>query len=61
MFRPAVRAAASATGDLRIGMCVTLTITHLQPHTTYYYSIAARDNVTARPGPRSRTVHATTR
>lgn len=34
---------------------VTLTITDLQPHTTYYYAAAARDNVSGRLGPRSPT------
>jgi alpha-tubulin suppressor-like RCC1 family protein len=59
--RPAARPATSAAGELEIGMCASLVITHLKPHATYYYSIAARDNITTRPGPRSRTVHARTR
>ncbi len=45
----------------RVGAKITLTITGLRPHTTYYYAIAARDNVSARGGPRSQTVRATTR
>jgi alpha-tubulin suppressor-like RCC1 family protein len=61
MFRHAARPFASTAGQLQIGMCVSLIITNLKPHTTYHYSIAARDNVTLRPGPRSRTVHATTK
>ncbi len=38
-----------------IGARITLTITHLTPHSTYYYAITARDNVSGRPGPRSPT------
>ncbi len=45
----------------RIGEKVTLTITGLRPRTTYYYTIAARDNVSGRLGPRSRVVSARTR
>jgi len=44
----------------RVGAKVTLTVTGLHPNTTYYYVIAARDNVSSRLGPRSRTVKATT-
>ena len=40
----------------QVGGNITLTITNLRPHTTYYYAIAALDNVTARPGPHSQTV-----
>jgi len=43
-----------------IGDKVTLTVTDLRPHTTYYYAIAARDNITAKQGPRSQTVTART-
>ncbi len=39
---------------------VTLTITNLRPNTTYYYAIAALDNVTGRTGPRSQAVKAKT-
>ena len=39
-----------------IGTRIKLTISHLHPHRTYYYTIAARDNVTGRLGPRSRTI-----
>jgi hypothetical protein len=35
---------------------ITLTIIHLRPNTTYYFAIAALDNVTGRPGPRSHAV-----
>ncbi len=38
-----------------LGTKIKLTITHLRPHTPYYYAIAARDNVSGRLGPRSRT------
>jgi len=41
---------------LRIGATVTLKITDLDPGRTYYYAIAARDNVSRRPGPRSETI-----
>jgi len=44
-----------------IGARITLTITHLRPHTTYYYAIAARDNVSGRPGPRTPTAQIRTR
>jgi alpha-tubulin suppressor-like RCC1 family protein len=44
-----------------IGTKVKLTITHLLPHTTYYYAIAARDNVTGTLGPRSISVATKTR
>ena len=39
-----------------VGTMIDFTITHLAPRTTYYYAIAALDNVTARPGPRSGTI-----
>lgn len=40
---------------------VRLRITDLRPRTTYYYVVAARDNVSGRLGPRSRAVRARTR
>ena len=40
---------------------ITINVTNLQPDTTYYYAIAARDNVTARLGPRTPAVAAKTR
>jgi alpha-tubulin suppressor-like RCC1 family protein len=40
---------------------ITLVVTHLHAHATYYYAIAARDNVSGRVGPRSPSAHATTR
>lgn len=45
----------------RVGANITLTITGLRPHTTYFYAVAARDNLSARIGPRSQTVKASTR
>jgi hypothetical protein len=39
---------------------ITLNVTNLQPGTTYYYAVAARDNVTGRPGPRTPAVRAKT-
>jgi len=45
----------------RVGERITLTVTGLRPRTTYYYAIAARDNVSGRLGPRSRVVRARTR
>lgn len=37
---------------------LTLQITHLRRRGVYYYAIAARDNVSGRTGPRSRTIRA---
>ena len=59
-------AAALCRGDCRftvatVGSTISLTVTALQPHTRYYYSVAALDNVTGRPGPRSGTVKVKTR
>jgi hypothetical protein len=45
----------------RVGELNKLTIADLRPRTTYYYAIAARDNVSGRLGPRSRTVSTKTR
>ncbi len=44
-----------------VGTRVILTITHLRPHSTYYYAIVARDNVSGRLGPRSPTAAIRTR
>ena len=44
----------------RIGTRITLTINGLRRHTSYYYAVAARDDVTGRPGPRSGAVRART-
>ena len=43
-----------------VGEKIKLTITHLLPHSTYYYAVAARDNVSGRLGPRSRTIETRT-
>ena len=40
----------------RLDATVTLTITNLRRNRVYYYAIAALDNVSARIGPRSRTI-----
>jgi alpha-tubulin suppressor-like RCC1 family protein len=40
---------------------ITLQVTQLRRNTTYYYAVVARDNVSHRPGPRSKTVSARTR
>ncbi len=44
-----------------VGGTVTLTVEDLRPHTTYHYAVSARDNVSRRPGPRSRSASARTR
>ena len=44
-----------------VGATVTLNVTRLRPRTTYYYAIAARDNVSGRLGPLSQTVRVRTR
>ena len=38
---------------VRVGGRLTLTVTDLRPGATYHYAVAARDNVSGRPGPRS--------
>ncbi|MDQ6775006.1 MAG: fibronectin type III domain-containing protein, partial [Actinomycetota bacterium] len=43
-----------------VGQRISLMVTGLRPHTTYYYAVAARDNVSARLGPRSPTIKAKT-
>ena len=60
------RAAALCRGSCRfqslaMGARITLTVTGLRPRTTYYYAVAARDNVSNRTGPRSRVVRVRTR
>jgi hypothetical protein len=45
----------------RVGAQIRLKVTGLRPKTTYYYAIAARDNVSRRLGPRSAGVSARTR
>ena len=44
-----------------VGARIKLVVTDLRPGTTYYYAVAARDNVSGRRGRRSRTVKARTR
>jgi hypothetical protein len=44
----------------QVGGRIALEVTGLQARSTYYYSVAARDNVSGRLGPRSRTVKART-
>ncbi len=60
------RAPALCRGTCRFsvtepGVEVTLDVTGLRRHRTYHYAIAARDNVSARVGHRSKTVKAKTR
>ncbi len=45
----------------KVGGKVKLTVTHLLSHTTYYYAVAARDNISAKRGARSLPVRVTTR
>ncbi|MDQ6804295.1 MAG: hypothetical protein M3065_04880 [Actinomycetota bacterium] len=45
----------------RVGTKIRLTVTALRPRTIHYYAVAARDNVTGQPGPRSQTVMVRTR
>jgi len=39
------------------GATIALAVTDLRRHRSYYYAIAARDNVSGRVGPRSSTIH----
>ena len=48
-------------GVTDVGALLRLTITDLRRRTTYYYAVAARDNVTGKLGPRSRTARVRTR
>ena len=53
---------AACTFDVTApGAAISLTVTALRPRTTYFYSVAARDNVSRRVGPRSKTVRARAR
>ena len=45
----------------QVGAPITLTVTDLERGTTYYYAVAARDNVTRKLGRRSRPAKAKTR
>ena len=47
--------------DIAVGAKLSLTVTDLRPRTTYYYAVAARDNVSHRTGRRSRAVAVRTR
>ena len=44
-----------------VGARIELSITDLRPHSTHYYAVAARDNVSHKRGPRSRTLRIRTR
>ena len=44
-----------------VGVGIKLTITRLRARTTYYYAVAALDNVSGRSGPRSKEVEVRTR
>ncbi len=46
---------------VKLGGRLTLRVTHLRRRRTYSFAVVARDNVSGRLGPRSRTIHATTR
>lgn len=64
--RDIARAPSLCRGSCRfaaadVGGRMTLTITGLRPRTTYYYAVAARDNVSNVQGPRSATVRVRTR
>jgi len=62
-FRRAVALcrAACRFAVTQVNTLIRLEVTNLRPRTTYYYSVAARDNVSRRTGPRSTTVRARTR
>ena len=59
-YAPALCNGACRFGVTQVGTMFKLTVTSLTPRTTYYYAIAALDNVTGRPGPRSHTIKAKT-
>ena len=56
----ALCAGACSFDDVAVGATLTLDVTRLRPRTRYYYRIAARDNVSKRTGPLSRTASAKT-
>jgi hypothetical protein len=60
------RAATLCRGRCRFdvtqpGSTLSLTVTNLRRRATYFYAVAALDNVSGRRGPRSRTVRVRTR
>ncbi|MGH2841535.1 MAG: fibronectin type III domain-containing protein, partial [Solirubrobacteraceae bacterium] len=58
---PALCRGACRFSPTTVGTKLTLTVTGLRPRTTYYFAVAARDNVSRRRGPRSLTVRVRTR
>ena len=58
---PALCRGSCRFSALAMGAKITLTVTGLRPRTTYYYAVAARDNVSRRLGPRSTVVRVRTR
>lgn len=52
---------ACAFDVIQVRAMLNLRVTGLRPGTTYYYKVAARDNVSNRAGPRSKTVSAKAR
>ena len=52
---PALCKGACRFAVTRVGTKIVLVVTNLRAQTTYYYAVAARDNVTGRLGPRSQT------
>jgi hypothetical protein len=60
------RAASLCRGVCRFSVTqprtnLSLTVTDLRRRTVYYYAVAARDNVSGRIGPRSKTIRVRTR
>jgi hypothetical protein len=58
---PALCQGTCSVDVTRPSATISLRIKDLRRRTTYYYAVAARDNVTGQRGPRSKTVHARTR
>lgn len=58
---PALCKSACVFSVTKLNAEAKLEVTGLRRNRTYYYSVAARDNVSKRPGPRSRTASARTR
>ncbi|MEJ7894530.1 MAG: kelch repeat-containing protein [Solirubrobacteraceae bacterium] len=57
---PALCAGRCRFSRPRVGRRLNLTIFGLRPKSTYYYAVAARDNVSGRAGPRSQSVRVKT-